>query len=232
MVSLAAANLAALARRGVPAPRLLGGYSFGGIVAYEMACQLAARGTPPDCLVIIDTPAPLGNHSVLPQDPDRAEAEWLVRMAGVRARHHGTEMRLGVDDLLPLDAEARFDFARARMLDAGLIAPEADSAWLGRAYHASRALYDAFLAYAPAAGAPRNLPFCLVRGSLVRHGDLSEADLHTVSAPDMGWSRLVDDILGVRTIHGDHVSMLSGEAAVQTAAAIAGFLDRPLLACG
>ena len=226
VASLAAANLAALARRGLPAPRLLGGYSFGGIVAYEMACQLAARGTPPDCLVIIDTPAPLGTHSVLPQDPDRAEADWLVRMADVRARHHGTELRLGVDDLLPLDAEARFDFATARMLDAGLIAPEADSAWLGRAYRASRALYDAFLAYAPAADAPRNLPICLVRGSSVHHGDLSEADLRTVSAPDMGWSQLADGIIGVLTVDGDHVSMLSGEAAVQTAAAIASFIDR------
>ncbi|HEY0330321.1 MAG TPA: amino acid adenylation domain-containing protein [Rhodopseudomonas sp.] len=232
VVSLAAANLAALAHRGHPSPRLLGGYSFGGIVAYEMACQLAARGAPPDCLIIIDTPAPLGSHSVLPRDPDRAEAEWLVRMAGVRARHHGTAFRLNVDDLLPLDTEARFGFATARMLDAGLIAPESDDAWLGRSYRASRALYDAFLAYAPAPGAPRDLPIGLVRASSVSHGDLSEADLRTVSTPDMGWSRLVDGMLGVRTIQADHVSMLSGTAAAQTAAAIAGFLDQPRSACG
>jgi thioesterase domain-containing protein len=232
VAALAAANLAALARRNLPVPRLLGGYSFGGIVAYEMACQLAARGTPPDRLVIIDTPAPLGSRSILPRDPDRAEAEWLVRMAGVRARHHGTALRLNVDDLLPLDTETRFEFATARMLDAGLIAPDADPAWLGRTYRASRALYDAFLAYAPAPDAPRNLPLCLVRACSVGHGDLSEADVALLSAPDMGWSRLVDGILGVRTIDGDHVSMLSGMAAAQTAAAIAGFLDRPRAACG
>ncbi|WP_041802984.1 non-ribosomal peptide synthetase [Rhodopseudomonas palustris] len=232
VAALAAANLAALARRGHAAPRLLGGYSFGGIVAYEMACQLAARGTPPECLIIIDTPAPLGSHSILPRDPDRAEAEWLLRMAGVRARHHGTALRLSIDDLLPLDSEARFELATARMLAAELIAPESDATWLGRSYRASRALYDAFLAYAPAPGAPRDLPMYLVRASSVSHGDLSETDRAIVSAPDMGWSRLVDGIRGVRTIQGDHVSMLSGTAAAQTAAAITGFLARPRAAFG
>lgn len=232
VAALAAANLAALARRGLPAPKLLGGYSFGGIVAYEMACQLATQGTPPERLVIIDTPAPLGSRSVLPQDPGHAEAQWLMRMGDVRARHHGTALHLSVEDLLPLDTAARFALARARMLEAGLIAPEADAAWLARAYGASRALYDAFLAYAPPPGAPRDLPLALVRASSVRSGDLDEGDTAVVSAPDMGWYQLVDRLLGVHMIAGDHVSILSGQAAVDTASAIARCLDRPSFACG
>lgn len=232
VAALAAANLAALARRGLPAPKLLGGYSFGGIVAYEMACQLAARGTPPERLVIIDTPAPLGSRSVLPQDPGHAEAQWLMRMGDVRARHHGTALHLSVAELLHLNTAARFALARARMLEAGLIAPEADVAWLARAYGASRALYDAFLAYAPPQGAPRDLPLALVRASHVRSGDLDEGDTAVVSAPDMGWYQLVDRLMGVHMIQGDHVSILSGQAAVDTASAIASALDRPSFACG
>ncbi|WP_018388384.1 non-ribosomal peptide synthetase [Ancylobacter sp. FA202] len=227
VAALAEANLAALARRGVPAPRLLGGYSFGGIVAYEMACQLSARGTPPERLVIIDTPAPLGSRSVLPPDPEHAQAHWLLRMADVRARHHRTPLDLDVDELLPLDEAARFALAWARMREAGLIAPESNVAWLGRAYRASRALYEAFLAYAPAVGAPRNLPLCLVRAASLHQGDLSEADRAILATPDMGWSRLNDRLLGVNTVAGDHVSMLSGEGAAQAAAAIAAFLDVP-----
>ncbi|TCK23533.1 amino acid adenylation domain-containing protein [Ancylobacter aquaticus] len=231
VAALASANLAALARRGLPAPRHLGGYSFGGVVAYEMACQLCARGTPPERLVIIDTPAPLGSHSVLPPDPERAQAQWLLRMADVRARHHGAPLDLGVDDLLPLDEEARFALARTRMREAGLIAPEADIAWLRRAYGASRALYEAFLAYAPASSAPRDLPLCLVRAASLHQGDLSEADRAILTMPDMGWSRLNDRLLGVERVTGDHVSMLSGEGATRTAAAIAAFLDVPCPAC-
>jgi len=40
-------------------PRLLAGYSMGGVVAYEMAQQLAAAGRTIDALVLIDTGAPL-----------------------------------------------------------------------------------------------------------------------------------------------------------------------------
>ncbi|MCB0764570.1 MAG: amino acid adenylation domain-containing protein [Flavobacteriales bacterium] len=39
-------------------PYLLGGYSFGGIVAYEMACQLKAEGADVPLLVMFDTYAP------------------------------------------------------------------------------------------------------------------------------------------------------------------------------
>ncbi|MDQ0505117.1 non-ribosomal peptide synthetase [Xanthobacter agilis] len=230
--ALATANLHALARRKLSAPRFLGGYSFGGIVAYEMARQLAARGTPPERLVIIDTPAPLGSRSVLPDDPDQAQAEWLVRMAGVRARHHGVGENLTVADLLPLGADARFTLACQRMQDAGLVAPDGDAAWLRRAYGASRALYDAFLNYRPGPDLARDLPLCLVRASTVRQGDLSAKDMRIVSEPDMGWSRLVAGTIGVRTISGDHVSMLSGPAAAATAGAIAQFLDLPPSAHG
>ncbi|OYV49865.1 MAG: hypothetical protein B7X10_01610 [Burkholderiales bacterium 21-58-4] len=53
----------------MPQPRWIGGYSFGGIVAFEMARQLAQRGTPPQRVIIIDAPAPLerAHHTSLVQ---------------------------------------------------------------------------------------------------------------------------------------------------------------------
>ncbi|WP_342635045.1 condensation domain-containing protein [Rhodoplanes roseus] len=229
---LAAANLAALARRELPTPRFLGGYSFGGIVTYEMARQLAARGEAPERVVIIDAPAPVGTVSVLSDDPDRAQAEWLVRMATVRARHHGVAVDLTVETLLRLDTDGRFVLARDRMLAAGLLSSEADVAWLRRAYAASRALYDGFLDYVPTPDTARDLPLCLLRAATVREGDLGEAEARLLSEPDMGWSRLVDREIGVTTIPGDHVSMLVGDAAAAAAAAITGFLGSSRSACG
>lgn len=98
--ALADFNLAALAEMGLPRPRWLAGYSFGGIVAFEMARRLAARGTPPERVVIIDTPAPLERTSILGPDPDRAHALWLVRMADVRARFQGVEPVLVLEEVL------------------------------------------------------------------------------------------------------------------------------------
>src|SRR3546814_9517047 len=89
--ALAQANLEALTQRGLAQPRWIGGYSFGGLVAFEMARQLAQQGTPPERVVIIDAPAPLERTSVLESDPDRAHAQWLARMADVRARFQGLD---------------------------------------------------------------------------------------------------------------------------------------------
>ncbi len=54
--------LAEIAASGAPSPEFLAGYSTGGFLAYEMACQLADAGAPPKLVVLFDTqfgdPAP------------------------------------------------------------------------------------------------------------------------------------------------------------------------------
>jgi thioesterase domain-containing protein len=56
--ALAAHNLAILDAAGVRDDVVFAGYSFGGLVAYEMALQRWAQGRPPHQLVIFDTMAP------------------------------------------------------------------------------------------------------------------------------------------------------------------------------
>ena len=56
--ALAGHNLAALDDAKVPDDVVFAGYSFGGLVAYEMALQRSALGRPPRQLVIFDTMAP------------------------------------------------------------------------------------------------------------------------------------------------------------------------------
>lgn len=223
---LAAYNLAALARRGLPAPRLLGGYSFGGVVAFEMARQLAARGMPPERLVIIDTPAPVGvATSILSDDADFAHAQWLVRMADVRARHHGTDRPFEIEDLLPLRADERFAFAVSCLGALGLLPEGADTAWLMRAHHTGLVLYRAFLDYrAPADPHSQALPLRLVRASTVRHGDLGQSELAVVEAPAMGWERVVRVPISVESVPGDHISMLDVRRVLLTADVIGRFL--------
>ncbi|KAF7327244.1 hypothetical protein MKEN_00301700 [Mycena kentingensis (nom. inval.)] len=47
-------------------PLLLGGWSFGGVVAYEIALQLTARGVHVKGIILIDAPSPV-NHVPLPE---------------------------------------------------------------------------------------------------------------------------------------------------------------------
>src|SRR3546814_5046789 len=81
--ALAQANLEALTQRGLAQPRWIGGYSFGGLVAFEMARQLAQQGTPPERVVIIDAPAPLERTSVLESRSEEhtSELQSLMRIS-------------------------------------------------------------------------------------------------------------------------------------------------------
>jgi thioesterase domain-containing protein len=54
---IAAHHLQSIEARSTDVPRVLGGYSFGGLVAFEIARQLAARGHSPSLLFILDIQA-------------------------------------------------------------------------------------------------------------------------------------------------------------------------------
>jgi thioesterase domain-containing protein/aryl carrier-like protein len=72
-------------------PYLLGGWSFGGHVAYEMACQLRAAGEQVAGLVMFDTqpPAPLGPRVsfLLMEQVLRSSFRLSLRMPSIRRWH-------------------------------------------------------------------------------------------------------------------------------------------------
>ncbi len=87
-------SVAAVARRNLLAmravqpvgPYALGGYSFGGLVAFEMACRLRAVGEDVALLVILDTDAPVARPTVT--NRARVRLERLQRDApDGRAQH-------------------------------------------------------------------------------------------------------------------------------------------------
>ena len=60
-------------------PYYLAGYSFAGLLAYEIACQLTAQGQTVAFLALIDTaPRPLADHTIRPQTFLRNSFFWLL----------------------------------------------------------------------------------------------------------------------------------------------------------
>jgi amino acid adenylation domain-containing protein len=85
----------------------LGGSSFGGIVAYEMAQQLTARGYGIDVLAIIDSPG-----------PGRMPEPFNDR-AAILSYAYGKDLAFTVDDLKDLSPDRQIDFlyAKAKVLN-------------------------------------------------------------------------------------------------------------------
>jgi acyl-coenzyme A synthetase/AMP-(fatty) acid ligase/thioesterase domain-containing protein/acyl carrier protein len=120
--AIATRNLRALGDR-VGTPFVLGGYSFGGLVAFEMGRMLEARGTPPALLVLLDTPAPVDSGPArspvtarmttrLEREPPRLRARsravvrWMGEGLRVRTRR---AVLVGTTGWIPRHSEQQYE---------------------------------------------------------------------------------------------------------------------------
>ena len=94
-------------------PYFLGGHSFGGWIAFEMAQQLQRQGYEVALLVILNTPTPMVMNADF-EDPadfeNRSEADWFLAIAEVISRWSGQEIILSHRDLDPLDPNEQLSY--------------------------------------------------------------------------------------------------------------------------
>lgn len=219
---MAAVYLAAIHEGGFRGPLRLGGYSFGGCVAFEMARQLVAAGEEPPFLALLDTRAPLGLDqqpegglvadlaAVLERHPldDEAanlaeeKALWddLTELAQVHLRKvYGEENEPGRRRPSRMGALQRF-FRAYRFLPTG---EEIDYREVRRYLRFLRANFRSSRAYAPA-------PY--PHGAVLFQSTDRLTDAET--APDVQagrWRGLVGD-LEVRPVPGHHLNLLAAPA--------------------
>jgi len=114
-----AARYAAVIRDRWAGGWILGGWSFGGALAYETARQLAAAGAPPPLVVLLDAAIPL---PVAPEDAGAALATRFTAFARYLTRTYGQPVRLDSGELLHLDEDAQYALLQDRIAESGLTA--------------------------------------------------------------------------------------------------------------
>ena len=204
-----AAHYVAVARVAWPrGPYALAGFSFGGVVAFEMARQLAASGAQVALLALLDAPA-LGSHRLLPKG---RHLRRVIALLGRRIRYH-------VGNLSRLRRRETIDYLAGR---AHTLNRKVRSRWwqvqfrlysmLGRrrstgALGAADGLPDRFrsvkesLTLAARHYTPR--PYA---GSATLFRARDNPAIFVVD-PALGWSGLVER-LEIREVPGDHVTLL------------------------
>jgi thioesterase domain-containing protein len=186
-------------RRAQPAgPYHLGGWSFGGVVAVEMARQLRAAGEEVALLAILDT-KPVATAGEAPEaaapaeDADSGFARFLGRAFALEpARFAG------------LDDEAQLAVVLDEARRAGVVTGHFGADEARRLFRVWKANFRARRAYRARPWPGRAL-YLRARDSFARGGD-----------EDHGWRRLVAD-LDVRLVPGTHETMLLGENATSLA---------------
>ncbi|MFD7660110.1 SDR family NAD(P)-dependent oxidoreductase, partial [Actinosynnema sp. NPDC059797] len=180
-------------------PYLLGGWSFGGCLAHEVACRLVEGGHEVGLVVMIDTVRPLPAPDVPPAELVRHRFERYLAHVG---RVHGAAVELPWEAVSGLDDVAQVDAVLAALVAAGVgISP-------GALRHQRTSYLDA---RAAERFTPRHFP-----GRVVFYRATEREALTTVLDPrylrlqgddDLGWADACGS-LEVVPVPGDHLSLV------------------------
>ncbi|MBL1102148.1 amino acid adenylation domain-containing protein [Streptomyces coffeae] len=201
---LADSYLAALRKVQPHGPYVLGGWSFGGFVAFEIARRLRASGEDVARLVLLDTTA-LSQGQRHRHDDD-ALLGWFFWELLWLERGGDSPMEDIPGELISLDE--KFDFIARLATDAGVLPAGSSGAVIRRLFRVYQANWKAALDYRPEAGdqgltlirAAEPLPDVLA----AMHG--AAGSRH--EEPTNGWGDMTDGPVGVIGVPGDHLTIM------------------------
>jgi len=142
---LAACYLEAIRSVQQTGPYYLGGWSFGGVVAFEMAQQLKQQGEEVALLAMFDSRSPQVLAAEDMMDESQFLAAFVTDLAG------GATAGLVVPEQTLLEAEPLFARLYEQAVEQQLLPPDLDEAQFRRLYRVFRANYLAAHRYVPAA---------------------------------------------------------------------------------
>ncbi len=169
-------------------PYCLGGWSMGGLAAFEMARQLQAREQRVSLLALLDTTFPT-NDSTAVDDVD-----LLIAFLTDLARTLAKDLQVTYNDMQGLTSRARLDFVFERARQADLLPPDVGP-------EALSTYFDVFKANVQAMAAYRPQPY---KGKIT----LFQAE-KTPADSLQGWKTVVDHPPAIFTVPGDHYTMLT-----------------------
>jgi thioesterase domain-containing protein len=179
-------------------PYRLGGWSFGGLAAFEMAQQLRAQGEEVALLAVIDAGpgVPEWMADQIPADPSLVDEADPSRQLLVIAEYlhglRGVDLGLTLDDLAGRDAEEQIHLFVERLRRAGVMHAGDSLAQIRRLLRVYRTNVHAYRAYRP------------------RLYDGRITVLRAADTPgDLGWSAFTPFPVELRVTPGDHVTILA-----------------------
>jgi len=184
-------------------PYFLGGHSWGGVLAFEMAHQLTRAGEETRLLALFDTPSPPELSKLDALD----DAGILVGLARDLGFQRGIELPLTVDDVRALPKDQQVDRVVKELQDYGLLPGDADNKWLRRHLQGYRSRLHLVRNYDPAIY-PGQITF-------FRAADLDEVmteDLDRLKmdyhSPVFAWDKLSSEPIQLYVVPGNHSEIM------------------------
>jgi thioesterase domain-containing protein len=192
-------------------PYYLGGHSFGGLVAFEMARQLSKQGEEVAMLAILDTAAPVpGNTPFDATDflTTSDDATALVEMAGLIERVVRKDLGVSRTELSLLGPEEQLEYFLNKLKGVDFVSPDAESSLIRGFLGVHKASSQASRSYLSQAHVYPGSMTLFLSGE-VTPGDFRALDRKLRDDPTLGWSELAAGVIETHVVPGDHINMLN-----------------------
>jgi amino acid adenylation domain-containing protein len=200
-------------------PYLLGGWSFGGVVAFEMARQLDQQDQQSAHVVMFDTWAPAKSRK--PDEVDFSTSDLVARFLTDIAGISSKEMSVDQDLLRQLDTREQLRCILEQATRHNILPADMEVEQLAALFDIFERNARAFQAYSPQAYSPQSLePWSRI--ILFR---ASDGKNELLDGPTLGWDQFLLDRFEVRNVSGDHYTMLAGPNARALAEQLRAYLD-------
>ncbi|MFI9002835.1 amino acid adenylation domain-containing protein [Streptomyces sp. NPDC053541] len=201
---IAAGYVEAIRRVQPSGPYVIGGWSFGGFVAFEMARQLRAAGEEIARLVLLDTTALNPGRRL--NTGDEALLGWFFWELLWLRRGGDSPLELIPAELRTL--EEKFDFIAQLAIDEGVLPAGSTGAVVRRLFHVYEANWKAAFAYRPEVV---DQDMVLIHASEPLPEVLNS--MHTAiesmhKDPTNGWRERTSGVLDVVDVPGDHLTIM------------------------
>ncbi|HEX7182946.1 MAG TPA: amino acid adenylation domain-containing protein [Thermoanaerobaculia bacterium] len=223
---LASRYLAEVREKQPQGPYLIGGWSFGGLVAFEMAQQLRQTGEETGALLLLDTRTPAANAPLAALEPSLMKAYLLIEHAKQVAHLSVKDLPVSPHDLVGLELEEQIDRLMNAMKDRDALPRDIEPSLVRRYLELRVARFLAIKNYRPDVYPG---PITLFRAAEV-YTDTSLEEAARIfeeisRKPTYGWDELTIEPVIIHHVPGNHESMIYEPHVQALARAIAEHLD-------
>jgi amino acid adenylation domain-containing protein len=177
-------------------PYLLGGFCYGGVLAFEMAQQLQRQGQTVGLLVVID--AIVLETAVKPANDD--DAKFFLRMAESLKTNNNIDFSLPFEELRGLPVDEQFHLVNKK---ANFIFSDKEVKDFLRYYKLFKSHVQAMRDYVPQVY-PHQMTLLRAKEEIIH--DFESPEFYT-DDPFLGWSKCSTQPIQVIEVSGDHFSM-------------------------
>jgi amino acid adenylation domain-containing protein len=186
-------------------PYLLGGHSFGGVVAFEMAQQLLQMGHEVALVAIIDAIAPIVDNK--PNCLGEEEATYLSDFASYIEYMFSLNLEVSKETLADLTTEEQLHYLKERLIRVNLLPPDAEITLVRGLVQVYMASLKAHRCYLPSGMLPTRIALFRAQDIDEKEGDIEEL-LQMLKEPTLGWKEMSGTV-DVHRVPGNHMTMMA-----------------------